>query len=379
MFAAISISDVALPKRMQTVTVHPNKPITTSLEETAVPSSLQPNEVLIQVYAAASNPKDYLHVIARNISINSGDDLAGIVAKTGSEVTTCSVGDRVAAFHPMSQAFGAYAEYAVAPAHTVFKIPEWLSYEEASTIPLVSLTASLTLFRRQGYIPPWKKESASENGRPLLIYGASSALGTFTIKLAKLANVGPIIAVGGGSSEYAKSLLDLQKMDRDVFLDYRMGMAQVTSKIQKLATTRGWNILNAIDAVNVNSSWVDVSQMVAKGGRLSVFSGAHRYDDGGIKAGVEILYTFVGTGHLGKYLPGMPKQPLPEETHGDIEFGTMFYRYLTEILAAKAYEGHPFEVIPGGLSGVQEGLRRLQDGKAAGKKFVYRLRDETED
>ena len=39
------------------------------------------------------------------------------------------VGDRVAAFHPMLMPHGAFAEYAVAPYHTVMKIPEGMSFE----------------------------------------------------------------------------------------------------------------------------------------------------------------------------------------------------------------------------------------------------------
>jgi NADPH2:quinone reductase len=39
------------------------------------------------------------------------------------------VGDRVAAFHPMLMPHGAFAEFAVAPYHTVLKIPEGMSFE----------------------------------------------------------------------------------------------------------------------------------------------------------------------------------------------------------------------------------------------------------
>jgi NADPH2:quinone reductase len=64
--------------------------------------------------------------------MNSGDDIAGIVHEIGKNVRKAgefSVGDRVAAFHPMMSAGGAYAEYAVAPRHTVFKIPENVGFE----------------------------------------------------------------------------------------------------------------------------------------------------------------------------------------------------------------------------------------------------------
>lgn len=64
--------------------------------------------------------------------MNSGDDIAGTVHELGVNVKKTSefhVGDRVAAFHPMLSPHGAYAEYAVAPQHTVFTIPESTSFE----------------------------------------------------------------------------------------------------------------------------------------------------------------------------------------------------------------------------------------------------------
>jgi NADPH:quinone reductase-like Zn-dependent oxidoreductase len=75
---------------------------------------------------------DWLHITAQKLSVNSGDDIAGTVAALGAGVAATgefSIGDRVAAFHPMLMPGGAYAEYATSPAHTVFKIPERTSFE----------------------------------------------------------------------------------------------------------------------------------------------------------------------------------------------------------------------------------------------------------
>ncbi|KAK5418693.1 hypothetical protein LTR06_002443 [Exophiala xenobiotica] len=361
-------STTALPAEMQSVTVHPTQPlIKTTISTIALPNSLAPNEVLIKVYAAASNQKDWLHVVARGVSLNSGDDLAGTVAGLGSDVAKFQTGDKVAVFHPMGQPYGAYAEYAVAPAHTVFRIPKAMSFEEASTIPLVSLTAGITLFRRQGFAAPWDPETMGKNGQqPLLVYGATTALGTYAIKLAKLAGVGPIIAIGGGSSEYLRTLLT----EDDVFLDYRTGMVQIRNDIGRIAKERNLKLLNAIDAFSASGSWVEVSQML-DGGRLSVFSGANEYDEARIPTRVRIVYTYVGTGHEGAYKPGMPKQPAAEDAQGDVKFAEEFFIWMADMLEQGRYTGHPYEVVPGGLSGVAKGLNRLQYGQAGGKKLVY--------
>lgn len=36
-------------------------------------------------------------------------------------------------------------------------------------------------------------------------------------------------------------------------------------------------------------------------------------------------------------------------------------------------KGHPFEVIPGGLDGVQRGLEKLKAGEASAVKYVYEV------
>lgn len=40
------------------------------------------------------------------------------------------------------------------------------------------------------------------------------------------------------------------------------------------------------------------------------------------------------------------------------------------------FKGHPFEVVPGGLQGVQTGLRDLKEGKASAVKYVYKIGEE---
>lgn len=70
------------------------------------------------------------------MSVNSGDDIAGTVHVLGKDAEATGefhIGDRVAAFHPMLTPGGAYAEYAVAPAHTVFHLSSNISFEGKSS------------------------------------------------------------------------------------------------------------------------------------------------------------------------------------------------------------------------------------------------------
>ena len=135
---------------------------------------------------------------------------------------------------------------------------------------------------------------------------------------------------------------------------------------------------NAIDCISADKTWVPLTQLVdSNGGIVSVVSGANKYDESEIPEGVKILYTYVGTVHDGAYLPSMPCQPVDkEEVRGDVEWAGVFVRYLSGILGRGEVGGHPFVVVPNGLEGVEGGLRRLKNGEAGGRKFIYRVRGE---
>ena len=330
-------------------------------------SCFPPNHLLIKVHAAASNPKDHLHLHG---PFNSGDDLSGTVVGLTSttEADRLKIGDRVAAFHQMSTAYGAYAEYAVAPAWTTVKIPDEMVWEEAATLPLVLGTAGLTLFRRLGFCAPWEESAIKENGgKALLVYGASGALGTAVVKLAKLSGL-RVIAVGGRSSGYVKGLLGKE----DFFVDRANGMTAIMEELEVAVKERGWNISHAVDCVSEEESWIGVSYMM-NAGKLSVVSGKNRYDDPCINPDVKVVYTYVGSLHTGKYLPAMPKQPSEQEAKDDTEFARTFYEWVELMLVEGKLEGHPYETVSGGLEGVVDGLNRLKAGDARGRKFVYRI------
>ena len=99
--------------------------------------------------------------------------IAGQVESIGKNVTKFKVGDPV--FGTTGMAFGTYAEYQCVPENaTLALIPNNMSYEEAAAIPF-GATASLH-FLKKGKI---------KKGKKVLVYGASGALGTAAVQLAK--------------------------------------------------------------------------------------------------------------------------------------------------------------------------------------------------
>ena len=101
------------------------------------------------------------------------------------------------------------------------------------TFGLPYLTAPLLLFKDIQALPtPWNP-AARGTRTPLLVYGAGSSLGAFAVKLAKLANIHPIIAIAGASTSAIAEILDASK--GDVLLDHRRGEAELIKAVRNVA------------------------------------------------------------------------------------------------------------------------------------------------
>ena len=59
-------------------------------------------------------------------------------------------------------------------------------------------------------------------------------------------------------------------------------------------------------------------------------------------------------------------------------FATAWFRLFYHGLKDGWFSGHPYQVVSGGLDGIQNGLESLRDGKASGFKYVYRIGETSE-
>jgi NADPH:quinone reductase-like Zn-dependent oxidoreductase len=132
-----------------------------------------------------------------------GGNLAGVVESSGKDVTLFKEGDEVFASTGMS--FGSYAEYKCLDEDSVLATkPSNLNYKESVAVIFGGLTALYFL-----------KKAGIKRGQKVLVYGASGAVGTAAVQLAKHFGAEVTAVCGASSINLVKSL------GATVVIDYR--------------------------------------------------------------------------------------------------------------------------------------------------------------
>lgn len=167
--------------------VQQNAKETAEIGETPTPVPAG-NEILVKIKATALNRADLLQRTGNYPPPEGapeilGLEMAGIVAKVGSEVSRWEEGDPVFSLLPG----GGYAEYCTVHENMAMPIPENISFKEAAAIPETFLTAFQALV--------WLGELEQEER--VLIHAAGSGVGTSAIQLAKHLFDARIVATAG--------------------------------------------------------------------------------------------------------------------------------------------------------------------------------------
>ena len=132
-----------------------------------------------------------------------GIDLAGEIEAVGKDVKLFKAGDHV--FGSPGTKFGGHAEYCCVPENGALAIkPPDLSWEKAAAISLAGNTA-LFFIRDLAKIQP---------GQTILIHGASGAIGTYAVQLAKYYGAVVTGVCSAANAEMVKSL------GADMVIDY---------------------------------------------------------------------------------------------------------------------------------------------------------------
>ena len=153
-----------------------------------------PDEVLVEIHAASLNRADLLQRAGKyppppGESEILGLDMAGCIAEIGENVTGWRAGDRVCAL----LAGGGYAERVAVPYQMLMPTPEGWSFEQATAVPEVFLTAFVNIFMEAGFQP----------GETVLMHGGAGGVGTAAIQLVREAG-GRMIVTAGTDEKVAR-------------------------------------------------------------------------------------------------------------------------------------------------------------------------------
>ena len=195
-------------------------------------------------------------------------------------------------------------------------------------------------------------------------------MGSFAIQLAQLSNIHPLICIAGNGIPHVESLISSSK--GDVVLDYRVGNEQLVEKLKNVLADVGGKVEYAFDCISDHGSYQNVCQVLTRNtGRITLIIPSKTYED--IPDDIEKSVTFVGAAH--KETDMDPWEKKTGSAVGNQEFAYVMFRFIGRGLQEGWFKGHPYEVVPGGLAGVEEGLRSLKEGKVSAKKLVFRIED----
>lgn len=210
------------------------------------------NQVLIKVHACGINPVEtYIRSGTYSriplLPYTPGTDVAGIIEAIGDNVSTFKKGDRV---FTTSTITGGYAEYALASDHTVYALPEKLSFQQGAAIGIPYFTAYRALLH----------SAHVKAGDSVLVHGASGGVGLAACQIARAYG---LRVLGTAGTEKGQNIV-LQNGAHEVFNHREVNYIDA---IKKSVGEKGIDvIIEMLANVNLNK---DLS-LLSYGGRVIV-------------------------------------------------------------------------------------------------------------
>jgi NADPH:quinone reductase-like Zn-dependent oxidoreductase len=220
-------------------------------------------EVLIRVSHAGVNPIDwklragYLKAyMPVELPYIPGLDVAGTVEALGDGVTGFAVGDRV-----FGRGSSTYAEFAVAPATTIARIPDGVSFDQAATLHVGGETAWVALF----------DTAHVEAGERVLVQGGAGGVGAIAVQLAHWKGAYVIATASTANVDFVRSLgadevIDYTKVNvEDAVRDVDAVLDTVGGEV----TAKSWSALKPGGILVMIAGAPDTETAAAHGVRTS--------------------------------------------------------------------------------------------------------------
>lgn len=344
---------------MRGITIHGN---TAKISEVSLPI-VKPTYLLAKVEAVALNPTDWKY-IKFGLAVPgalSGCDFAGTVIEVATDVNKAvKPGDRIAGVvHGGNSPNACFAEYVIAKADLVIKLPDSIAFEKASTLPLGLATVGQGLYQQALQLqPPWQPLTSSAK-QDVLIYGGSTATGTIAIQFATLSGYRVITTCSPKNFDLVRSL------GADAVYDYSVpGVGRRINQDTNNGLKLVWDTLDLEESARICEDAISSDPAGARYGTI----GPPEFEKEGVEPAFTMMYTIFNEPFVIKTREFAAK---PE----DFRFAVEFFSCAEKLLFENKLKPHPELVGQNGLEGVLQGLRDLRDEKVSGVKLVYCIAD----
>ncbi|KAL9074826.1 MAG: hypothetical protein Q9161_001964 [Pseudevernia consocians] len=304
------------------------------LEDARVREPLAPGDVEIRVEASGVNFRDCLTALGQIDSKHFGSECSGVVSRVG-DGCNFKPGDRVAALF-----VDTYSTYARGSSQCVAKIPDEMSYVEASAIPVVFLTSWYAFFD----VARLQREES------VLIHAGAGGTGQAAIQVAQY--IGAEVYTTVGSNEKKALLMTEYNIPEDhIFYSRNTSFAQGVARMTK---GRGVDVvLNSLSGEGLIASW----ECIAPFGRFVEIGKRDILSHGSLP-----MWQFRNNATFSS----IDFQPIVQERPSIIY--RIFQDVIALIVAKRLRVPRPFQIL--GVCEIEEALRLFQSGRNSGKMVI---------
>ncbi|KAI6131565.1 chaperonin 10-like protein [Pisolithus croceorrhizus] len=310
-------------------------------------------EILVKALAAGLNPADWKihrgHLVEVFPAI-LGLEGAGEVVETGEGVSNFRRGDKVLyQCVPDNDNYGGFQEYILAHAETTPKLPSNITFDEAASIPVGVATAAIPLYSLPptgtSLKAPWDGGRGQYAGQPALIFGGACCVGQYAIQFARISGFYPIIVTAS-----LHSMALVTSLGATHVVDRKQLSSQIAVEVAKITSAP---IRLVFDAVGVESTQEVGYEILADDGNMITAGRLQIKEKEGSRK--VVVSPFVSL-----------------QVPVNRAFGVEFVKHLPQLIERGEIRPNRVEVLPGGLDGVESGIKRLRDNLVSGMKLVVR-------
>jgi len=313
-----------------------------------------PGFVLVKIESCALNPVDNFSqstgIFVDKYPYIAGNDGSGIVEEVGEGVSELKKGDKVFFQGVFGSHRGTFQQYVLVDVPLIAKIPDNVTFDQASTIPLAFSTAAIGLYQEKrerggaGLIAPWVDGGRGKYaGQAIYISGGASSVGQYALQLAKLSGFSTIITTASARNEdYCRAA------GATHVIDYRTVPYSSLPAVVKEITKGPVGII--YDAISTPESQRADWEILEPNGSLVLTLPPAVNEPKGSRW-VVLTYGAV-------------------RDHGHSEFGREMYAALPGLIADGSIKSNNVELVAEGLKGIPAALERLASGRVSGVKLV---------